>query len=474
MNSRLSWVVRHPIFLAIFITSGAVPELTAAAAVAEDKDKAVAKRLAWNKQTLSGIYATAGHTNATWDGPARNALDQFATLRATQPADMEPLRKSIVGHCQRAIRANCTDPMIDYLYVRFDVGFSNVTAAEYGEALGRAANALTASKYPPVRKLYASIRASDQFESMGTNMATQMYHHRRAALRSLTNVVADPNVPVEEIDEICHQMISLLDRNKQQFEAFYKSIEKPLFANWGSDHRILFFKGKYYRKYAWDARGGGYADKVTEEGWELFRERLGIAEQSLEKAWEMNSTDPRIPTEMIEVVVGQQKSRQTMDLWFSRAMKLDTNNYEACQFKHRYLMPIWYGSQEEMLAFGRECAKSTEWGGRVPLVLVDAHDWIAKRPPLRNTRNYWKSPEVWADVKMAYEKFFKLNPDQTGWRHNYARHAWWSEQWDDLNKQLPLLGTINYEFFGGKAEFNKMVAQAKEHSRPGAAQTPKQ
>jgi hypothetical protein len=432
---------------------------------AETNDSAISKRLLWNKQTLSGAYETGGHTNRAWDEPARRALDEFATLRATAPADMEPLRKAIARQCQQAIRANCTDPMVDYLYVRFDMGSSNdVTAAQYGEALARSANALVASKYPPIRKLYASIRASEQFQSLGTNMAMQMYHHRRAALRYVTNVIADPNVPVEEVDDVCHEMIALLDRNKQQFDAFYKAIEKPLFANRGSDYRTWFFKGKYYRKYAWDARGGGYADKVTEEGWRLFRERIAIAEEALEKAWKMNPTDARIPTEMVEVIVGQQKSRERMDLWFARAMKLDTNNYDACRFKHRYLMPIWYGSEEEMLEFGRECVKSTEWGGHVPLILVDAHDWIAKRPEHKSSKQYWKKPEVWADMKMAYEKFFKLNPDHIGWRHNYARHAWWAEQWDDLNKQIALLGPINYEFFGGKAEFNKMVAQAKQRS----------
>jgi hypothetical protein len=431
---------------------------------------AVSKRLQWNKETLSGAYAAAGHTNSAWDEAARRALDEFATLRATQPPDMEPLRKVVVRHCQEAMRAKCTDPMIGYLHVRFDVGYSNVTAAEYAEALGRAADALRTSKYPPIRKLYASVRASEQFQSMGTNMAMQMYHHRRGALRFVTNVVADPNVPVEEIDEVFHQVKGLLSRNNQQYEAFYKSVEGPLFRNWGNDYRPWLFKGRHYRGYAWEARGGGYADKVTETGWELFRERLAIAAEALEKAWKLNSTDARVPTEMIEVIVGQQKSRDTMELWFNRAMKLNTNNYDACRFKQRYLMPIWYGSEEEMLKFGRACVNSTEWGGHVPLNLVDAHDWIAKRPEHRNSKQYWKNPEVWADVKRAYEKFFKLNPDHTGWRHNYARHAYWCEQWNDFNRQLPLLGPINYEFFGSKAEFEKMVTEAKRRSSRGEAE----
>ena len=63
------------------------------------------------------------------------------------------------------------------------------------------------------------------------------------------------------------------------------------------------------------------------------------------------------------------------------------------------------------------------------------------------------------------EKFFTLNPEEKGWRHNYALYAYRAEQWDDLNRQLPLLGEINYEFFGGKDQYDKMVRLAKEHAK---------
>jgi hypothetical protein len=79
-------------------------------------------------------------------------------------------------------------------------------------------------------------------------------------------------------------------------------------------------------------------------------------------------------------------------------------------------------------------------------------------------KKYWKDPEVWADIKSSFEKFFQLYPNETGWRHNYARYAYRCEQWDDLNKLIPLLGNVNYEYFGGKQEFEKMVALAKKRS----------
>jgi hypothetical protein len=83
-------------------------------------------------------------------------------------------------------------------------------------------------------------------------------------------------------------------------------------------------------------------------------------------------------------------------------------------------------------------------------------------------REYWKRPGVWADVKASFERFFELNPDAVGWRHDYARCAYWCEQWDDLTKQLALFGPTNYAFFGGKAAFDKMCQEAREHAGSGS------
>ena len=62
------------------------------------------------------------------------------------------------------------------------------------------------------------------------------------------------------------------------------------------------------------------------------------------------------------------------------------------------------------------------------------------------------------------------NPNETSWYHNYAWYAYHAEQWDTLNEIIPKLGPINYSYFGGQDEFNKMVQLAKEHAgKPAVA-----
>jgi hypothetical protein len=45
-----------------------------------------------------------------------------------------------------------------------------------------------------------------------------------------------------------------------------------------------FIEAAFYVQYAWQARGHGAADQVTEEGWKLFHERNTLAQKALEHA----------------------------------------------------------------------------------------------------------------------------------------------------------------------------------------------
>jgi hypothetical protein len=97
---------------------------------------------------------------------------------------------------------------------------------------------------------------------------------------------------------------------------------------------------------------------------------------------------------------------------------------------------------------------------------VDAHVNLSGYLEKPKRSEYWKQPEVWPDLKAAFEKFFRFNPDAVGYRHNYALYAWKCEAWKELNKQIPSLGEINYDYFGGKAEYQRMLREAKAHASP--------
>ncbi|HTR40365.1 MAG TPA: hypothetical protein VMH87_01950, partial [Pseudomonadales bacterium] len=206
------------------------------------------------------------------------------------------------------------------------------------------------------------------------------------------------------------------------------------------------------------------------EGWQLFKERLDVAQKALEHAWSLDPQDPQIPTLMISVVLGQQTGRPEMEKWFDRAMKADPNNYLACRAKLHFLLPEWYGSRDDMLEFGRQCVASTNWGGRVPLILVNAHSQFYGTLASEERRDYWLIPDVWPDIQASYEKFAQLNPDKTRFRYPYARYALLCLQTNDFVQQINLIRQndhdFNYNYFGGKQEFDRCWAFATGAPEP--------
>lgn len=423
--------------------------------------------LEWSLSTSVGDYEKHGRKNVKWDRFAKEALTEYARITAGVKGD-EQNRYEMVGHyAQRAVEAGCDDPLIKYVYCRYALSMKGEGSTELANAYRAAAEGLWSSDYSPIRKFYATLRTAEVMYGWGrdTNTWPQVFHFRKTAAGFLRSALNDKSMPIAEVYDASHALLRTVDRHDLGLEITYEQMNKPLFENWPNAAVSYLLKAEFYISYAWCARGGGYANTVTEDRWQKFRERLDEAEKALGKAWTLDPKDSRIPTLMISLEHGQGKGKERMELWFTRAMELNTNNYDACAGKLLYLYPQWYGSRDDMLEFGRQCVQSDKWGGNVPLILADAHEQLARYirdPPAKSA--YWKQPDVWPDIKASFEKFFRLNPAEIGWRHNYARAAYTCEQWKDLNEQLKLLGPVNYAFFGGSDEFDKMVRLAKEHA----------
>jgi hypothetical protein len=423
--------------------------------------------LEWNRKTLTQDYLRVGKRNPKWDSHATNALNAFAKMRVPGDEVDTDTWKQFSESIRAAVKVGCDDPLIRYLYVRIGDDDQQAIRSATPENQRLIADALLGSGYSHVRRFYACVRAAAALKGAspeGKN-PPDVTRLRYAAATNLADMVRDRTTPIDEAFDAFSELMQLTDANPKQFAEYCLHAEKLIAQRWPNEPLAWYARGDLYVRYAWDGRSGQYADKVSQDQWKTFEERLPVAEKALEKAWELDPNDGRIPARMITVMMGMNKPRREMEKWFDRAMKADTNNYTACDRKRYYLEPKWHGSPEEMLAFGRQCVASTNWAGRVPLILVDTHDALARYLPKETRTNYWtSSPTIWRDIKNSFEKFFQLNPDAIGWRHNYARYAYWCEQWTDLKRQIALLGPLNYSYFGGKAEYDKMVRLANERA----------
>jgi hypothetical protein len=99
--------------------------------------------------------------------------------------------------------------------------------------------------------------------------------------------------------------------------------------------------------FAWKARGDGFADTVTEEGWQLFNQRLNEAVKVLDTAKPLKEQCPYWWSVKLETDLGLSTDRPQYDATFEEATNAwpDYDPY----YHHRawYLMPRWYGTNGE-------------------------------------------------------------------------------------------------------------------------------
>ena len=468
-SGRMKWELKTVIcLLTIWLFSIAAladetnsdPELTPSQLPNETKQQI----LTWNLYTLIGAHDRAGFTNVLWDGPADAALIEYAKVRARMESTNPAFRRIIFTNASAAIQAGCGDPMLKYLALRYspqDLHDYQDLASKFFEI----AKAIHRTTYPSLRKFYADARVLENLKQM-TNEAF-IFPIRIQTLPHLTNdldvALTDNTMPSQEAYDAASFALSV-SQNKFAYQRIYDSLGK-LFDTWPYDYRIWLLAGQANVHMAWDARGTGWADTVTDEGWRAFNARLGVARRALEHAWILNQQDTAIAHEMMTVALGEGGDRKNMELWFNRAMDLDTNDFEACSHKLYYLEPKWYGSDDEQISFGRECVRSQKWGGRVPLILVDAHYGVCNRLDPSDRDAYWKRPEVWTDITASYERYFELNPAAINGYQKYAWYACEAEQWGKLNELLAKIkgAKINYNLFGGEDGYNKVLQLAREH-----------
>jgi thiol-disulfide isomerase/thioredoxin len=420
-------------------------------------------RYAWNLKTLVEAYNQAGFANPTWDEPARAALAAFAAARG-QVQTNQAWPDIVAKNSARAVELGCQDPMVEYLRIRFAMSQTN-SAKAFADALCQAAIAMNQSSYPHIRKFYAARRAGEQFFSAyGSKADRTMLHQVGGSIGPAREALKDPTIPVVEAYEICKEALEAFAGTKDmaEYQRIYESLEKPMFDKWPEDYRSWVIRGIAHTRMAWISRGSGWANTVTEDGWKGLTEHLDVAEKALTRAWELGTNDVIVPIKMLTVELGQGKGRERMELWFQRAMAIDTNSFEAANDKMYYLQPKWHGSEADMLQFGWECLESKAWGPAVNSMLLYAHEALAAYHEGQARTNYWKRPEVWVDFQATWERYFADYPWDTNAFYKYVWQANRAEQWFKVNEMIPKLGQkIDYDYFGGKPPFDEMASRAR-------------
>src|SRR5262249_13544202 len=141
---------------------------------------------------------------------------------------------------------------------------------------------------------------------------------------------------------------------------------------------------------------------------------------------------------------GQSSGRADMEKWFDRAIRADGNNWKACHAKLEWLCPKWFGTEEEMLAFGRACRDIKDGQTAIPLLIGDTHCHVWQRLPTDGAKNeYMRRTEVWEDIYKVYTEYLKKNYTDHSARSKFAilcylcgRYSWSHRQFLLLEDNL--------------------------------------
>ena len=152
--------------------------------------------------------------------------------------------------------------------------------------------------------------------------------------------------------------------------------------------------GQLMVNYAWFARGGGYANTVTDDGWKVFSERLSGAVSYLNQVAAKRKTYLGWYSAMLEAGLGQSWDKESYLRVADEACKLHPTNPGPYAQTCIYLLPRWMGSDGDVGAYASKSADAV--GG-------DEGDVLYARIAQR-TMNYSAYYDIYHDLGFSWPR----------------------------------------------------------------------
>jgi hypothetical protein len=215
--------------------------------------------------------------------------------------------------------------------------------------------------------------------------------------------------------------------------------------------------GEVYYKYAWVARGNGYADSVTPERRKLFLDRLAEARAALDQASGLKTTCPQWYSVMLLIARSEGWDRDKTDELFKKAVAYEPEYFDYYDNYADYLLPEWEGEPGECPAFAKQTAD--QLGGRQGDFVyfeIAAHVVGASDPDNEGLD--------WARIQRGHAALTQLYGSVNFDRNQFALLAW---RFND-----PAVAKQQFGLIGGKwaptiwqdqAQFIKAESWAAQH-----------
>jgi hypothetical protein len=396
------------------------------------------------RDDLLALYSSRHPAPAPYDDQAREVLRLAAYDMTWGDFYREGVMHDLTRFALAAAHGGCTDPMLADLYF---VGRLSVHNPDTDERAVDIANALMSDagrQSPSALRLWeiesavhailgANLNAKTQnLQSPGMQLLPKLISLWEQALAEMIKDKASNSVIYYHVTTLfdgCQNSESTLDLASAAVDQAYNETG-------AASGLRLALDGDYYITSAWAARGGGYANTVSDQQAQLFAQYLEQARQILEPAYAKYPDEPAISNLMITVAIGASLDRDTMEMWFQRAIKADPNDYAAYLNKAYYLQPRWYGTVDDEWKFSQECAATQNWPHKIPLVLTTALDEVADN----GDADIFTRDDVWKLTESVFRKYLELHPRSNLNRTYFLQDAYLGHHQDVVAEQYKILG----------------------------------
>jgi hypothetical protein len=388
-------------------------------ASAEEEKNRYERNLTFHRKTLAEAYDRIGKKHPRWDGPATQALEKVAQWVSGERGPGQYSMESIHVPAKQAVELGCDDPLILFFVNRSseayrwrEHGAEPTANQEPARRAAAAAVALDRSAYPAIHKV-AAYQIWLQHLTVGNHAPGGDGARGKKAREVLDRILALVPQQAEEVAELpearsySFNTLEFLMANHRIYSGDdFRSVawlEAGIKDMPGGPAAAVKMRGRCHLHSALMARGPEGLALSPRDRKHLVEERAGKAREAFEQAWDLEPNDAVVATNMLPVTMNLGGDRATMKLWFDRAMAAAPGHSEPCNHVLDYFDPRWYGTEEEMLAFARECADSGQWASNTPTLLVEAHSRLMEYLPAHERDRYFRNDEVWTDIKSVFE-----------------------------------------------------------------------
>ncbi|HXE42511.1 MAG TPA: hypothetical protein VN516_05760, partial [Candidatus Baltobacteraceae bacterium] len=329
-----------------------------------------------------------------------------------------------------ATNPNCVDPLALTAIAR-----NSINWFQSRDRFQRAVDTFPISEHKAYPKCYATVSLAQYF----LDQPDRVQSLDRAALQLLRRCFADGSFTPADQQEIADIFV-----NGWGYQFFKRNApavcEMAHQAGPKYEWLALVLDGENEISEAWAARGGGYANSVTDAGWRGFREHLAAARKALTQAWNLHPDYPLAPCRMIYVSLGDSDITE-MRLWFDRTTVAQIDYPRAWRDFRWGLRPRWYGNEAAMLALGKAALNTGRFDSDAPLEYLNCVYDVESEMQLPPGSHIFGRSDIWPNLKHLYEGYIAgpLPQFRNGWRNSYAIISFFADHYDVTRAQLEAL-----------------------------------